>query len=139
MFILDTNIVSELRKFRMGRAAAPVVAWAGTVPTHQLFLSAISAMELEVGVLRAELRDPRQGAALRNWLEREVKPSFGGRILGVDLAVAIRCASLHVPTQKPERDSLIAATALVHGLTVVTRNIRDFSGMGVKLLNPWND
>jgi predicted nucleic acid-binding protein len=139
MFILDTNVVSELRKLKMGRAAPPVVRWAGIVPTHHLFLSAISAMELEVGVLRAERRNPQQGAMLRGWLEQDVKPNFSGRILSIDLPVAVKCASLHIPAQKPERDALIGTTALVHGMTVVTRNIRDFSYMGVKLLNPWND
>lgn len=137
MFLLDTNVVSELRKAKVGRADANVTAWARTVPAGSLFLSAITLLELETGVLRVERRDLQQGAVLRAWLERHVLPAFAGRILPVDLAVAQRCARLHVPDPRAERDALIAATALVHGMTVVTRNVSDFESTGVPLLNPW--
>lgn len=94
-------------------------------------------MELELGVLRLELRRPAQAIPLRNWLERHVLPQFAGRILPVDSAVALRCAQLHVPKMRPERDAYIAATAAVHGMAVVTCNVSDFAGTGVAVVNPW--
>ncbi|MGA4636183.1 type II toxin-antitoxin system VapC family toxin [Pseudomonas solani] len=138
MFLLDTNVVSELRKARQGRADPGVVAWAGSVNATALYLSAISLMELETGVLAIERKDAAQGALLRTWLNQQVLPGFAGRVLPVDAAVALACARLHVPNRKSERDALIAATARVHGLTVVTRNIADFEGTGVPLINPWS-
>ncbi|MBT9588372.1 type II toxin-antitoxin system VapC family toxin [bacterium] len=134
MFVLDTNVVSELRK---SRADKRVVSWAASVPVGGLFLSAITILELESGVLLAERRDVLQGAALRQWLENSVIPAFKDRVLSVDTAVARHCARLHVPDPRAERDALIAATALVHGMTVVTRNVTDFAPTGVPLLNPW--
>jgi toxin FitB len=138
MFVLDTNVVSELRKVRTGKADANVAAWAATVDAAALFVSAITIMELETGVLRIEQRDVTQGAMLRAWLDQHVLPEFTGRVLSVDTAVAQRCARLHVPDPRSERDALIAATALVHGMTVVTRNVADFTATGVPILNPWN-
>lgn len=137
MFILDTNVVSELRKARSGRADPKVVGWSRGVPPANLFLSTISVLELELGVVQKERADPPQGAALRAWLEQNVLPAFLGRILPVDVEVARRAARLHVPTRREERDMLIAATALVHGMTVVTRNVDDFAPTGVPLANPW--
>jgi len=137
MFLLDTNVVSELRKIRQGRADVHVALWAQQVEVADLYLSVISVEELEIGVLLAERRDPVQGAALRGWLDQHVLPTFQGRILSVDTAVAQRSARLHVPDPRPQRDGLIAATALVHGMTVVTRNVTDFAPCGVPLLNPW--
>lgn len=138
MFILDTNVVSELRKIRLGRADAHVAQWADSVESVDLFLSSITVQELEIGVLLAERRDPAQGAVFRAWLDHHVLPAFAGRILPVDTAVAQRSAKLHVPDPRPVRDCLIAATALVHGMTVVTRNVADFEPCGVLLLNPWD-
>ena len=137
MFLLDTNVISELRKAGDGKANAQVVAWLAGVDAEALFLSAISLLELELGVLRMERRDPVQGARLRGWMTHHVLPEFLERTLPVDAAVAIRCAVLHVPDPSSERDALIAATALVHGMTVVTRNVEDFQGTGVPVLNPW--
>ena len=137
MFVLDTNVVSELRKIRLNKADINVTAWAESVDATNLFVSAITVMELELGVLSVERKDATQGAMLRSWLEQQVLPEFAGRTLPVDTAVAQRCARLHVPNRRGERDALIAATALVHGMTVVTRNIADFQPMGVKLFNPW--
>jgi toxin FitB len=138
MFLLDTNVVSELRKARAGKADAKVVAWASVVSYGSLFISAITVLELEMGVLQFERRDAIQGAILRDWLDKHVLPAFHDRILPVDTAVAQRCARLHIPDPRAERDALIAATALVHGMTVVTRNVGDFEPTGVPLLNPWS-
>jgi predicted nucleic acid-binding protein len=137
MFLLDTNIVSELRKARTGNADKHVVAWADSVEATDLFLSVITLQELQIGVLLVERRDPSQGRILRTWLDDHVLPAFAGRILAVDVAVAQRSARLHVPDLRPVRDALIAATALVHGMTVVTRNVADFEPTGVSILNPW--
>ena len=137
MLILDTNLVYELRKIRLGRADKNVAKWADSVDSVDLYLSAITVQELEIGVLLAERRDPPQGAIFRTWFESHVLPAFAGRILPVDKAVAKRSAALHVPDPRPVMDSLIAATALVHGMTVVTRNVADFQSSGVSLLNPW--
>ena len=137
MFLLDTNVVSELRKAKSGKADPGVVAWASAVPAGSLFLSAITVLELETGVLLLERRDPQQGALVRTWLDNHVMPAFAGRILAVDTAVALHCAKLHVPDRCSERDALIAATALVHGMTVVTRNVGDFERTGASLLNLW--
>lgn len=137
MFILDTNVVSELRKVRLGRADAHVAQWADSVESVELYLSCITVQELEIGVLLAQRRDPTQGAIFRVWLDQHVLPAFAGRILPVDTAVAQRSAKLHVPDPRPIRDGLIAGTALVHGMTLVTRNVADFEPCGVRLLNPW--
>jgi toxin FitB len=137
MFVLDTNVVSELRKVRLGKADTNVTAWTASVDAADLFVSAITIMELELGVLSIERKDATQGAMLRSWLEQHVLPEFSGRTLPVDTAVAQRCTRLHVPDKRGERDALIAATALVHGMTVVTRNFADFKPTGVPLINPW--
>ena len=137
MFLLDTNVVSELRKAESGKADVQVMAWQAQVERAACFVSAITLMELDIGVLRLERRDARQGALLRTWLETRVWPEFAGRVLALDADVARCCARLHVPDPRAERDAIIAATALVHGMTVVTRNTADFAGLGVALLNPW--
>jgi hypothetical protein len=137
MFLLDTNVVSELRKARAGRADKNVAAWAAGASAASMFVSVITIQELEIGVRLAERRDPSQGETLRRWLEEQVLPAFGERILPVDTAVARRSAALHVPDPRPVRDSLIAATALVSGLTVVTRNVGDFEPMGTEIIDPW--
>jgi predicted nucleic acid-binding protein len=139
MFVLDTNVVSELRKVRSGTADPRVARWADSVDAGSLHISAITILELEIGILQVQRRDARQGALLRTWLDTLVLPEFQGRILPVDTAVARSCARLHVPDPRAERDALIAATALVHGMTVVTRNLADFAPTGVPLLNPWDD
>lgn len=138
MYLLDTNMVSELRKGKTGKANPNVIQWAASVPATRLFLSVITVLELETGILLIERRDPAQATLLRAWLEDYVLPAFAGRILVVDTAVARRCAKLHVPDPRADRDALIAATALVHSMIVVTRNVADFEPTGVSLLNPWN-
>ena len=124
-FLLDTNVVSELRKIRAGKADAKVAAWAESVNASDLFLSAITIQELELGILLLERRDPSQGIMFRIWLNEQVLPAFSGRILPVDVKIAQHCAKLHVPNPRPLADSLIAATALVYDMTVVTRNVAD--------------
>ncbi|MEA3410843.1 MAG: type II toxin-antitoxin system VapC family toxin [Pseudomonadota bacterium] len=135
MFVLETNVVSELR--RPEKADPNVVAWASATPLAMFFLSSITVLELELGVLLMERRNAAHGAALRGWIDDQVLPRFEGRILSVDLAVAQRYARLHVPDPRAERDALIAATALVHGMTVATRNVADFAPTGVQTFNPW--
>lgn len=138
MFVLDTNAISELRRAQFGKADRRFVEWADSVSPSDFYVSAITIMELEIGASQMERKDVTQGAALRSWLEKQVLPSFGGRILPVDVEVARCCARLHVPDRKNERDALIAATALVNKMTVVTRNVADFASTGVALVNPWD-
>ena len=137
MFVLDTNVVSELRKARTGRADPAVVHWAAGIPAGAMFISAITILEIELGILLIERRDPGQGSLLRAWFNDRVLPAFDGRTLAVDRDVALRCARLHVPDPRAERDALIAATALVHGMSVATRNVADFASTGVPVVNPW--
>ena len=135
MYILDTNVISELRKAR--KTHPNVKRWAERLPSASLYISVISVLELEIGILLIDRRDKEQGAILRAWMDRYVLPTFSDRILSIDAAVAQRCAMLHVPNPRSDRDALIAATALVHGLTVATRNVADFERTGVGVLNPW--
>ena len=138
MYLLDTNVISELRKAGDGKADVNVVAWLSSVKAETLYLSAVSLMEIELGILRMLRRDTAQGGMLRAWMESRILPEFSNRTLPVDTAVALRCALLHVPDPRAERDAFIAATALVHGMTVVTRNTADFVQCGVALVNPWD-
>jgi len=134
-FLLDTNVISELRR----RSADPgVVAWVDARPTSDLFVSAMTLYELERGILGRERKDPVQGALLRAWFTGQVLPQFDGRVLAVDGDVARRAAALSVPDARPFSDGLIAATALVHAKTVVTRNVQDFVGAGVAVVDPWH-
>jgi predicted nucleic acid-binding protein len=136
-YLLDTNVVSELRKIGDGKADANVVAWVGREDSASFFLSAITILELERGILGVQRRDAHQGARLRTWLDSHVRPEFAGRIIAIDDAIATRCAHLHIPDRRNEVDALIAATALIHGLTVVTRNVKDFEGAGAIIADPW--
>ena len=139
MFLLDTNVISELRKLGDGKADAHVVAWVAGRDAASFYISALTLMELETGILRIERRDARQGERLRTWMDGHVLPEFAERTLPVDSAVALRCARLHVPAPRAERDALIAATAIVHGMTVVTRNVADFKTTGAAVVDPWSE
>ncbi len=138
MFVLDTNVLSELRKAGDGRADRNVVDWLSGQDAGLFYLSAITVMETNLGILLIERRDAVQGKLLRQWFESHVLPEFTDRILPVDTSVAMACAVLHVPNSRPERDALIAATARVYGMSVVTRNISDFEGTGVAVINPFD-
>ena len=135
MFILDTNVVSELRKGK--KAHRSVKIWAQALPSASFYLSVVSILELEIGILLLERRDRQQGGILRAWMDGHVLPSFSCRILPIDTVVAQRCAVLHVPNPRSDRDALIAATALVHGMTIVSRNVSHFQPTGVRAVNPW--
>ena len=137
MYLLDTNVISELRKAKSSKVNKNVISWANSVSTTTLFLSVITVLELEMGILLMERRDSIQGAVLRSWFDDHVLPSFFNRILVIDTTIAQCCAKLHVPNPRSDRDALIAATALAHKMTVVTRNVEDFKPTGVKILNPW--
>lgn len=135
MFVIDTNVVSELRK--RDRADRNVVDWAQKADPTMCYLSSMTIFEVRYGALQIERRDKVQGQMMLSWLQRDILDAFAGRILPIDAKVAAECAALHVPDRKSERDAFIAATALVHEFTVVTRNTKDFAAMGVQLLNPW--
>ena len=136
MYVLDTNVISELRRPKI--ANPKVLAWAAATPVTDTFLSAITILEIELGALLLERKDKANGKRLREWIDTHILVRFDGRILAVDTAVAQCCARLHVPDRRAERDALIAATAVVHAMTVVTRNVADFGMSGVKVLNPWD-
>ena len=135
-YLLDTNVVSGLR--RRDKAAPELLAWVNGVSSLDFWISVITVMEIELGAALVARRDPAQGDMLQRWIMNQVLPSFGERILPVDLTVARRCARLHVPDPRSERDALIGATAMVHGLTLVTRNVADFREMGISLIDPWS-
>ena len=137
MFLLDTNVISELRKLGDGRADARVAAWISGRDAASFYISALTLMELEIDILRIERRDAKQGDRLRAWMDRHVLPEFLERTLPVDAVVALKCARLHVPDPRAERDALIAATAMVHGMTVVTGNVADFETTGAQVIDPW--
>jgi predicted nucleic acid-binding protein len=136
MFLLDTNVISELR--RPDRANSNVVKWAGSIPAVQFFLSAISLLEIERGALQIARKDEAQGKILRAWIDDHILARFESRILAVDSAVALRCARLNILDPRSERDAMIAATALVHSMMVVTRNASDFAATGANIFDPWN-
>lgn len=137
MYLIDTNVVSEYRRVGAGRGDPNVAKWALAVPNSQQYLSALTILETEKGYLLLARKDTAQAERLRLWLDASLYPTAAGRIISVDREIATRAASLHVPDPRPHIDALIAATALVHNLTVVTRNVSDFAPMGVTLLNPW--
>ncbi len=135
MFLLDTNVISELRVGKVNPSAA-VRRWAAAIPANQLYLSAVSILELETGVLLMERKDAQQGQMLRSWLQGVMKEFFP-QVLPFGSTTAVLCAAMHVPNRRPDRDAMIAATAREHGYTIVTRNTADFEDFGVQQLNPW--
>lgn len=137
MYLLDTNVLSEMRKEENGRIDPAVAAWVRSIPRDHLFLSVMTIMEIELGIARLDRRDRGQATILRRWLHERVLPVFGTAILPLTLGIARRCGPLHVPDPRPERDAWIAATALEHDLIVVTRNVGDFTGTGATIIDPW--
>ncbi|OHV23001.1 type II toxin-antitoxin system VapC family toxin [Rhizobium sp. RMa-01] len=137
MLLLDTSVVSELRKVASGKADSNVVVWNETVDPAETFISSVVLHELEIGVRLVEHNDAAAGKVLRNWLKNSVLAAFSGRILPLDEAAAVQAAQWHVPNPKSINDAYIAATAFTRRMTLVTRNIKDFEGMGVALVNPW--
>jgi predicted nucleic acid-binding protein len=135
MFLLDTNVISELR--RPERANSRVMRWAASVAGSAQFLSSVTILELEIGALSLRRRDEVQGSALWTWIRHTVLPQFSGRVLPFTVETSLLCAPLHIPDRRPQRDAMIAATALEHRLTVATRNVRDFAAMAVPLFDPW--
>lgn len=131
-YLLDTNVLSDAR----ARRSPEVMDWVAAQRVNDLAVSAVSVLELERGILRKERKDPEAGRVLRQWLHDDVLSLFHGRILDVDTRVAVRAAALHVPDPMPEFDALIAATALVHGLVLVTRNLKDLERAGATIFNP---
>src|SRR5579864_1333612 len=106
MYLLDTNVISELRKAKSKNIDKNVAKWAESVSAASLFLSVITIMELETGILSVERRDSTQRAILRTWMDTHVLPAFSERILYLDTAIAQRCAKLHVPDRKSDRDAI---------------------------------
>jgi predicted nucleic acid-binding protein len=136
MYLLDTNVISELRK--SARATPSVVRWSESISSAEQYLSAMTIFEVELGILKIGRTDEAQAGRLRAWLNNQILPAFSGRILPIDENVALNFARIMTPKTRPYRDALIASTAEYHGYTIVTRNVRDFAELPVKLINPWD-
>ncbi len=139
MFLLDTNILAEARKKSNGTINSGVEKFLKNTPYAQTFISVMTLMEIKQGIFTLQHRnDSKQASILNDWLENEMIPTFKGRILPIDVEVALTCASFHVPNKAGANDALIGATAKAHNLTVVTRNDKDFAFDGVKVINPFD-
>lgn len=134
-YLVDTNFLSELR--RGSRADPGVVRWLNSVPTDDWAVSVVTDYELEVGLLGLQRRDPTQASELRRWVT-DVRESYESRLLPVTSEIGRVCATIQVPNRRQLPDALIAATALHHGLTVITRNARDFDVPGLAVINPFS-
>lgn len=139
MYLLDTNIISEIRKLAKNKCDKNVADWVRSTSKDLMFTNAVVMMELERGVMSIERKDTTQGELLRHWFEMDVKPAFHGKILKIDEKTAQICAKLHIPDHAPENDAWIAASAIQHNLVLVTRNTVDFARTGVKLFNPFEE
>ncbi|WP_124054864.1 type II toxin-antitoxin system VapC family toxin [Arcanobacterium ihumii] len=136
MFLLDTNVISEIRK-PQSRIDANVKQWFEDKSPLDCYLSSTTIYEIEMGIVQVNRKDKPQAAILRYWLENHVLAAFENRILPMETAVARAAANLQKRRTLPYRDCIIGATALVNGLTMVTRNVADFESMPISLVNPW--
>ena len=134
--LLDTATVSELRKGR--RMHDAVRAWQEELPSEKMWLSVVTVMEIRMGYLSVLSKDPVFAQRLESWFETTVIPLFEHRLFQIDLAIAKEAAGMRIVHGLSPNDSLIAATAKVHGLTLATRNTSDFADTGIGLVNPWN-
>ena len=137
MYLLDTNIISELKKLDSGKIHPQVQRWAYSINLMQTKISVVSIIEIRTGILSLARKDQAQAASLDNWFTNRLLPAYRTRTLSVDTEVALICAQLHIPTKRPINDAYIAATAIAHNLTLVTRNVRDFQGLPLILENPF--
>lgn len=137
MYILDTNVLSEFRRLTLGRGNKAVGQWAGTVSPASMYLSSITIFEVDLGIQSLALRDAAGAANIRQWLNSYVLKEFANRILPFDVNEARVCAGFSAGRTRPFRDMLIAATASHAGFSLVTRNTKDFEGLPVPLLNPF--
>ena len=132
--LVDTNVISELRRGR--NANSRVVSWFSGTPPERVFTSVIVLGEIRRGIELVSRRDKPQAEALAQWYDA-VRERLGDRVLVIDEPVMTVWARISVPDVLPAYDGLIAATALLHGLTVATRNTRDYHRAGVQVVNPW--
>jgi predicted nucleic acid-binding protein len=137
MYLLDTNVVSELRKLQVGKADPNFSAWFAGISLDLIYVSVITLFEIEHGVLLIGRRDRAQAEVLRRWFDK-IQVQLEDRVLPVDQVTALHCASLNVPDPRPWRDAFIGATAHVHRMVLVTRNLRDFQGLNIQTVNPWS-
>jgi PIN family toxin-antitoxin system, toxin component len=137
MYLLNTNIISELKKLDSGKIHPQVQRWAYSINLMQTKISVVSITEIRTGILSLARKDQAQAASLDNWFTNRLLPAYRTRTLSVDTEVALICAQLHIPTKRPINDAYIAATAIAHNLTLVTRNVRDFQGLPLILENPF--
>ena len=137
MYLLDTNIISELKKLDSGKIHPQVQRWAYSINLMQTKISVVSIIEIRTGILSLARKGQAQAASFDNWFTNRLLPAYRTRTLSVDTEVALICAQLHIPAKRPINDTYIAATAIAHNLTPVTRNVRDFQGLPLMLENPF--
>lgn len=133
MYLVDTNIISDAR-----RNIPEALTWMQSTPREEIYLSVVTLGEIARGIARKERSDPRTAEMFVRWLAK-LRTSHKGRILPITDVIAIEWGRIVAQRPRGEADGLIAATAIVHGLTVVTRNVRDFADTGVSYLNPWEN
>lgn len=139
MYLLDTNVVSELRKIKTAKAHQGLSQWLSSIQPEQLYINTIVLMELKKGIFLKQRKDPKQAQVLQIWLDTVIRPAFAQRTLNIDENTIDICAKLHVPNKRPENDAWIGAMAIAYNMVLVTRNVKDYAGLPVKILNPFNE